>query len=725
MKKHLTLQKLCGSYQYLIKSPEDLREIMNHDNALWAALSAPIHTLNGDPLFFKHLDSSKSGSIRVDDIKSAFQWLDEVLVSPDILEQEEPAISPDEINQNTKIGMELLKGIQTLFRKELDDNVITLAETRSAMARLQSGHLKGDGIINESAVEGTAAKGLFNDIVTVLGGTPNAAGITGITAPMLDRFLKEANAYLEWAAKNDSYSMLMPGVDMPPAYAIYRAVASKIDQYFSFSQLLQIDPANALRFEEDPKKLSPLDLVDDSAVAKALADAPLTHPSFDGLLKISGDLNPHYRDNMIKLAEIFDFDEISIKEWNEIKNKFAPYEAYLNEKSALSTEKLGTERLKDDVANQFAIELLRELMAKDSTIMDNLKLINLVERLLLFKQYYFRFVQSYISFFELFNPERLSMMQAGSLIMDGKHFDLCIRINDIEAHKKISIQSNLFIIYMKARRSTNDQIIEQLIAVAITAGSSNVFYRGKPGLLEGWDGNLWDTTIVDILPGPICFWQSLTLPFLKLGNTLSQKLEKLASADAISNEFANTLQAAGKTPATAKPGMVNGPMLLLAGGVGFAAVFSGITYVFKQLSSMPGLHLAYYALLIFLCLMSPLIIYSLIKLYKRNLGVFFEAAGWAINLRMKLDSIAGRFFSYFPAYPKESRFIRIDTASIKLKKNSRNTGRKWLVVVIMIGLAIAALIGGYYIYVYKFSPESTENVKVINEKITQDKEIEK
>lgn len=721
MNKHLTMQRLCGSYQYQPSSPADLRKIMSYDNALWAALSAPVRTLNGDPRFFSHLNASNSGSICVDEVKNAFSWLDEVLRSTDILAEEEAVIRLDEINPETGKGAQILKALNTLFHDELKNHVVTLDETRAAMTRLKSGFLKGDGIITESAVANTPAAGLFADITAVFGGNPNSAGVNGITQKILDDFLSEAQKYLEWASKNDSYAMLMPGVDMPPAYAVYRVIAPKIDQYFYFCQLLQLDAANALRFEEDPEALSPLDLGDKSAIIKMLQEAPLAQPNADGILRISKEINPYYRDDIFKLAAIFGLDEFPIDKWREIKTKFAPYEAYLGEKSGLSMEKLGTEKLKNIIADHTAIGLLRRLFADDSEIMDKLKLIDLVERLILYKQYYFRFIQSYISFFELFNPERLSMIQAGSLIMDGKHFDLCIRIDNIEAHKKISVQSNLFIIYMKATRKSGDNVQEQLIATAITAGSNMVFYRGKPGLLEGWDGNLWETVIIDILHGPICFWQSLTLPFLKMGNMISQKLEKLASAEAISNELTSSLQSVGK-PATAKQGTMNNSMLILAGGVGFAAIFSGITYVFKQLSNMPGLHLTYYIMLIFICIMAPLIIYSLTKLYKRNLGMFLEAAGWAVNLRMKLDSIGGRFFSYYPAYPPKSRFIRIDTASVRLKKNSRISKGEWLMSIIAIILIITALLGGAYLYFYKILPASAQTAEVIETRSLQNQQ---
>ena len=127
-------------------------------------------------------------------------------------------------------------------------------------------------------------------------------------------------------------------------------------------------------------------------------------------------------------------------------------------------------------------------------------------------------------------------------------------------------------------------------------------------------------------------------------------------------------------------------------------------------------------MLIFICIMAPLIIYSLTKLYKRNLGMFLEAAGWAVNLRMKLDSIGGRFFSYYPAYPPKSRFIRIDTASVRLKKNSRISKGEWLMSIIAIILIITALLGGAYLYFYKILPASAQTAEVIETRSLQNQQ---
>ncbi len=704
-------QKLCGSYQYQLQTPEDLRTVMASDDAFWALLSVPITTFNGDPRFYKYLDSTGSTSVRVDDIKQAFYWLDKSLVNLSVLADEKAAITPEQLRTDTPEGIEIGETLRKqLVAAMLDDGIVTLTETRDTIKALSAGFLKGDGIITRDAVAGSLAEQLFTDILTVYDGPDNDKGVKGITGALLDKFIADANAYLEWA-QADTYTTLMPGVDMPPAYAFYRNVTAKVDEFFSFCKLVRIDMTNAKRFMENPDAMSAIDIHNPDAVNKAISEAPLAPPNPEGRLFIDENLNPAYRGDLSKLAEIFGLESITQENWGEIKAKFAGYENYLKSKNGNSAEKLGTDRLKADIANLEAIEFLRKLITQDSSIMADIAKVNTVEKLILFKQYYFRFVRGYISLFELFNPARLSLLQAGSLIMDGKHFDLCIRINDVAAHKKLAANSNLFIMYMNARRTKQGITSNQKIAVAVTAGSNMVFYPGKAGLFVDWDGSLWDIVIEDILQGPICFWQSLTLPFVKITGLISDKLAKFTSADAIANDFTSSLEKVGKPVPQKSGGMMNGSMFLLAGGVGFAALFSGITYVFKQLSRMPAMNLLYYFVLVVVILMTPLMIYSLYKLYKRNFSMFFEAAGWAVNLRMKLDSFAGRFFSYYPAYPQPVEFIRLDTTTMGVKKNSRVNQHRRLYILLII-LFVILLAGGIYQYRchQAATAQTTENV---------------
>ena len=69
----MIFRKFGGSYQYYVRTPEELPEILTLDPALWAALSVPVSTLNTDQKFLKYLDYDGNGLIRLEDVKTAIK----------------------------------------------------------------------------------------------------------------------------------------------------------------------------------------------------------------------------------------------------------------------------------------------------------------------------------------------------------------------------------------------------------------------------------------------------------------------------------------------------------------------------------------------------------------------------------------------------------------------------------------------------------------------------
>jgi hypothetical protein len=53
--------------------------------------------------------------------------------------------------------------------------------------------------------------------------------------------------------------------------------------------------------------------------------------------------------------------------------------------------------------------------------------------------------------------------------------------------------------------------------------------------------------------------------------------------------------------------------------------------------------------------MLPAVISALLKLRRRNLALFLEAAGWAVNQHLRLKSKIAATFTYRPEYEKPLR----------------------------------------------------------------------
>ena len=164
--------------------------------------------------------------------------------------------------------------------------------------------------------------------------------------------------------------------------------------------------------------------------------------------------------------------------WKELKNEFAPYAEYLARAQGDLAGQLGREKLEKHLAGD-GFNNLRKLFAADKTIGGVVDGLRKLERLLLYSRYLLEFVNNFVSFYSFFDNNQTSMLQAGRLIMDGKSYNLAVWIDDIAAHKKVAVRSNMCLLYLDVV-SSGAVPVKRKVAVAVTGGSLTRIYVGKP-----------------------------------------------------------------------------------------------------------------------------------------------------------------------------------------------------------------------------------------------------
>ena len=70
----------------------------------------------------------------------------------------------------------------------------------------------------------------------------------------------------------------------------------------------------------------------------------------------------------------------------------------------------------------------------------------------------------------------------------------------------------------------------------------------------------------------------------------------------------------------------------------------------------------------------PMVLISLLKLYRRNMAVFLEAGGLALNKRMRLSHAMGKIFSGKSYVPYRNRSRDADVIHAFLKSEIRKNG---------------------------------------------------
>jgi hypothetical protein len=658
--KKMLIQKLGGSYQFIIKSPEELKHIPDLSVARWAASAAATENLNCDQKFLEFLDSDKNGRIRADEVKDAYFWLKEAAKNFSILHSEnEAALDLSEINDSTDKGKELLAAVSELLAECVKDNKIRIEDIRAKAKTLASGRLKGNGVITAAAFNGTLSRQLAEDIISVTGGVAGPGGEKGISELLLESFLSDADAYLKWENNPD----IPAGQKFSTDYPVYGKLRDKLDEYFDYCRMIILDPANRSRFVSAPYLLPELDIKNHNAVREYLKSAPLAFPCPETAIDFEKDINPFYKEDAACFVNTFAMKVMSLNQWRQLKERFAAYEEYLIGKDGNRVDRLGSDKLNRYLKSP-ALEKLRNLLEEDNNLKIRLRKLSDLEKFILFKQHFFRFTRNFVSFGELFTPGRHSMIQAGAVIMDGRCFDLAIRIkDDIQEHKKIAAKCNMHIMYLKLKRRDKAKNFEEKImhvAAAVTGGGCSRLYIGKPGIFIGWDGNAWDARIVDIVNGPVSLLQSLLLPLNNFSNFMSEKLEKVTSIANIQQTLNKSLTVPADAAKTGLNPLTGSSVMVLCGSIGVAAIGSSIAFIIKSLSAVSGWKIAGWTILILLIISLPPVISGIYKLRKRNLGLFLEAAGWAINLPLRLNAMTGSIFTYAPRYPAEANIVHLD-----------------------------------------------------------------
>jgi hypothetical protein len=715
-KCQMVFRKLGGRYQLMIDSPEVLKSICHLDEALWMCTGAPIDSFTCDPIFLNYLDSDNNGRIRTDEIKTAILWLLDVVSDLKILESDFTEFPLDAINIESSTGHQLrLSAERILSNLGIQNNkVIKLEHTRNRQEILSSGECNGDGVIPVASVTDKKLQEFINDIMATIGSVADAGGQKGINSEHLDLFMEEAGKYLEWYNRGklkhgqESSGVMVWGDDTVSAYASIKDVKDKIDEFFAQCRLLEVNPA-ADSFYADLNNIPSFDLSDTDTLNNYISKAPLAKPNVDEILHLTAAINPFYRnliasfrDNVLKKSKTLKSDStLSFEEWESLKKEFANFADWESGKSGDAVEKLGVELLKKYTEGTFESDL-RPIFEKDLTVADEIKKIGEVEKLILYCRYLLEFTNNFISFSSLFDPRAFSMIQVGKLIMDARHFDLNVKVKDIKQHKKIAARSNICVMYLKLTAKSGGNLLNTDVATAVTSGNITNLYTGKRGIFFTPDGKEWDAEVIDFLQQPVSIVEALKMPFTKLGKFLKKQTDKFKASTYKNLETGvgsgvTTATKAIQTPQqTQTKTSWTGPMMLLGGGIGLAGVGSAFASVMNALKNDTVIiKIALFLLGIVSVIAIPIIISAMLKLRRRNVGMFLEACGWSINTSMRLNLKMGLLFTRIPPFPDNSQKKIFDYTSFFLKKINFQR-RSWYYKLFMIIIAILISVAAGY-----------------------------
>lgn len=668
MSTPLRLHRLGDHYQLVLHGPEDLARITELDPARWMANSAPVEGLSCDPGFLAYLDSNHDGRVQPDELVEGVGWLLRCMADLSGVGERSSTLVLAHIDRGTAEGRALHASAERILANLGKDGggQIHIDQLRDRKRLVGSGSTNGDGVIPWEVVGDPRLRGFVKDLAKTMGPATDASGKLGATLEHLARFMDEAGAWLAWQRAGegdgpDGEPLHFQGESTHAAWQATQAVADKLEEFFALCELAAMRPEARL-----PNPASGDEWLD---------RAPIARPQADGLLRVDGWLHPAWRQpwerfSGLVLERLGLADKpLSASRWARIQRRFRPYGAWLAGRPDTPVSKLGRAKLEDYSTDPTLVEGLEALVAADRAVAEELAGVADVERMLLYQRHLLDFCNNFVSFSRFYDPRVRSLPEAGTLLMDGRNFQLCVRVANRKAHKERAAASGFFLIYVQVQHP--DQPFE--VAVAVTGTHRGDLHPGKRGVFFTPDGRVLPAVAIDLLENPISVAEALVRPFERLGTLLASQAERLtesryakieqgvgsamdradASLEALpeaaveSKDQPQPEPAAQPTPES--PGRARD--LLLSGGVALAALSSALAYIAKTLSSIGYLNLLIMALLLALCFTVPTAIATALKLRKRDLAPVLEASGWGINYTLRVPGWSSPVFTRVPPLP--------------------------------------------------------------------------
>jgi len=666
-----------GIHQFVVTGAADLEQIDDLDPARWAATSAPLSDLHCDEGFLAYVDAESTGRVRVAQIIRARDWLFERLADREVVKGRAESIKLDAIKD------EKLRAAAVRVNREQkaeDSAKVSLTDVRAFKGGYAKFLANGDGVMPPEVVPEAEVAAFIKDIIAVVGSSKDRGGGDGIDAGHLEKFKTQGRAYLDWKAKAKAAAVWSD--DTASASALCAKLDAKIEEYFLHCDLLrQEGPAEAtIKLKED--EVRALRAKDAAAIETYLKASPLAAPNAKGTLDLTGPINSLYAADVADLrAKVLtralggEVKELTRDAWRKAKATFDAWRAY---EAAKPAEPF------DPIADKLAGYLDGPLPGRvthyvelDKAAAPELAEVDNLEKLLLYVRWLVELTNNFVNFSSIYRPSETALVEMGSLVIDGRRLDFCVKVTDRAAHKAIATESLIFLVYAKIMEKEGSGATFEVVA-PVTGGEKGRLRTGKRGVFYDREEKEWDAQIVEIVENPISVKEAMYAPFRRAAAFLNEKFESWVSSAtesqqqalaAKTEEAATTAQqtaeravAEARQPPPAVPAAgapaprnpeqkegININSLVVGGGMALAGLGAVLAGLVNMLTSVSG-WLAILGVVGAVLALSAFTAW--LKLRRRDMSVLLEANGWAVNVHTKVTARIAKVFSYTPDLPK-------------------------------------------------------------------------
>ena len=670
-----------GFDQVRIDTGSDVAALGELDQKLWVALACPTRGIEFDERTLDLIDLDLDGRIRAPEILAAVDWTMPLLKDPDELQRGGDSLPLASIDDSTERGRDIRASAEAILEMlgKSGDAAISLQDTLDVERIYAGTPFNGDGIITiASAAKDPDIQSALADIMACLGSEPDRGQMPGVSQAIVDRFFTQAAELTGWQDEAASVrkALLPLGAETDSAAELVASLAAKIDDYFARVRLAEFDPQAAAALNPPLTAYEALSPVALEAGSAGIAALPLARIVAGAPLNLTGGINPAWATQIASFRTAVagplagTDSQLTEAGWDRIKACFAEHRHWLARKPATALSGLGNDRIRALLEPSVKTRI-DALIARDKALEPQMNAIAHVERLIRMKRDLMQLINNFVSFKAFYTRTGKAVFQAGTLYLDGRSCDLCVKVEDEAKHAGLASLSRIYLTYCRCTRLGGKE--SMTIAAAFTAGDAENLMVGRNGVFYDRKGRDWDATIVKIVEHPISLRQAFWLPYRQAARFIGEQIQKMAAARAAATQThvsqavvrvaeTDATGVAGQRAPAAAPAQAQQQAFDVARFAGiFAAIGLAIGAIGTAAASIVTgfLGLSWWQMPIavlglILLVSGPSCIIAAMKLQSRNLGPILDASGWAVNTRLKINLPFGRALTAIPQLPERA-----------------------------------------------------------------------
>lgn len=497
---------------------------------------------------------------------------------------------------------------------------------------------------NEATEEGAQILAAAKQILAALGKTDATEISLADSSSCLAAVMEKKLAALK-AEREAQSEVVAPFGEQTDAIAeAYAALDAKVKDYFLRSRLAGYAQESTTALDVQVAQIEAISSANLTEQTSAIASYPLARVTGSSVLPLDAVVNPAWAAQWTVVKPLFASD-VTEADWNAVGAKLAAFAAYKNS---------------------------LEVSESDVVVDEETANIQLVDKLLHLTRDFFTLLKNFVTLSDFYNPEVKGIFQAGTLYIDQRACDLCLRVTDPAAMAAQAAASGLFLVFCHCTSKVKAQ--EMDIVAAVTVGDVSNISVGKNAIFYDRAGHDWDARVTNVMDNPISIKQAALSPYKKMASFVEEKIRNMAQSredSVISNATASidakteSAVSATSNAQTAAPAEYKDAAKSMAGAFDiakFAGIFAAIgmalgfigsflTAIVSGFLKLNWWQMPLCILAIFLLISGPSMFLAWTKLRKRNLAPVLNANGWAVNAAAMISIKFGEALTQQAKFP--------------------------------------------------------------------------